>query len=158
MEPHRPRQRHPVPDRGPAALAGHPQHVLYGLSGAQRDGLTPGRNLIGLYTFDGTLVARTGDQTSIWSDPARQKVNTVPWLHPYRAAAGRYYVVFLCNGVTSGLNFKASGAGTTANAGATAGAMRYSMIRAHAADLPPRLDITRQVTPLPFNSQWVGLN
>lgn len=140
--------------RSPATLT----HVLYGLSGAQPSGLTPGRNRIGLYSATGALLAQTADQTPIWSDPARQKVNEVPWTTPRHAAAGRYYVAFLYNGVTSGLNFKASGAGPTANAGAPPGLMRYSMIRAGAAELPARLDLRRQVTPLPFNSQWIGLN
>ncbi|HEY3481177.1 MAG TPA: hypothetical protein VGL02_19975, partial [Streptomyces sp.] len=140
--------------RAPATLT----HVLYGLSGAQTTGLTPGGNAIGLYDAHGTLVARTADQTAIWSSTARQKVNRVPWTKPYEAAAGRYYVVFLYNGVTSGLNFKASGAGATANAGAPAGQMRYSMIRSDSATLPGTLPLGRQTTPLPFNSQWIGLD
>lgn len=142
--------------RSPATLT----HVLYGLSGAQPTGLTPGQNLIGLYSSAGTLLAQTADQTPVWSDPARQKVNTVPWRHPHRVPAGRYYVVFLYNGVTpgAGLNFKASGAGPTANAGAPPGRMRYSMIKATATSLPPVIDLTRQTTPLPFNSQWIGLD
>src|SRR5690242_20286961 len=82
--------------RSPATLT----HVLYGLSGAQPAGLTPGRNLIGLYSSTGRLLARTADQTPIWSSPEHQRVNEVPWTTPYHAAAGRYYVVFLCNGVT----------------------------------------------------------
>lgn len=140
--------------RAPATLT----HVLYGLSGAQTSGLTPGENVIGLYDSRGALVARTGDQTAIWSSTARQKVNRVAWEKPYRAAAGRYYVVFLYNGVTSGLNFKASGAGATANAGAPAGRMRYSMIRSDSTALPGTLPLGRQTTPLPFNSQWIGLD
>ncbi|WP_225850824.1 hypothetical protein [Streptomyces sp. HPF1205] len=140
--------------RSPATLT----HVLYGLSGAQPTGLTPGQNLIGLYSSTGRLLARTADQTPLWSSPEHQRVNEVPWTTPYHAAAGRYYVVFLCNGVTSGLNFKASGAGMTADAGAPPGRMRYSMIRAAATTLPPAVDLARQVVPLPFNSQWIGLN
>ncbi|NUP42756.1 MAG: hypothetical protein HOY76_38475 [Streptomyces sp.] len=140
--------------RSPATLT----HVLYGLSGAQTTGLTPGQNLIGLYGSDGTLLAQTADQTALWSDPARQRVNRVPWTKPYRAAPGRYYVAFLYNGVTAGLNFKASGAGMTANAGAPAGLMRYSMIKGHFTSLPDTAPPARQTTPLPFNSQWIGLD
>lgn len=140
--------------RRPATL----HEVRYGLSGAQRAGLTKGQNLVGLYDAQGRLLATSGDQTAVWSDPADQKVDSAVFTTPYRAAAGRYYVAFLYNGVTSGLNYKASGAGTTANAGAPAGQMRYSMIPMHATTLPATVDLGRQVTPVPFNSQWIGLS
>jgi hypothetical protein len=139
--------------RVPATLTA----VRYGLSGAQTSGLTVGENLIGLYDASGNLLAQTADLTALWSSTANQKVLTSNWTAPYAAAAGTYYVAWLYNGVSSGLNFKGSGAGTTANAGASAGSMRYSMVSGSYTALPNPINLSNQATPVPFNNQWVGL-
>jgi hypothetical protein len=136
-------------------------NILYGLSGAQTSGLTSGQNLIGLYNSSGTLLTQTADQTTIWSTTADQKVNVVPWQTVQTSlAAGKYYVAFLYNGVTTGaaLNFKASGAGTTANAGQTGASLRYGVITGTATSLPSNITLSSMATPSPFNSQWLGFS
>jgi hypothetical protein len=136
-------------------------NIVYGLSGAQTSGLTSGENLIGLYNSSGTLLTQTADQTTIWSTTADQKVNTVPWAtQQTNLAAGKYYVGFLYNGVVTGaaLNFKASGAGTTANAGQTGANMRYGVITGTATSLPGSITLSSMATPSPFNSQWLGFS
>jgi hypothetical protein len=136
-------------------------NIVYGLSGAQTSGLTSGENLIGLYNSSGTLLTQTADQTTIWSTTADQKVNTVPWAtQQTNLAAGRYYIAFLYNGVATGaaLNFKASGAGTTANAGQTGANLRYGVITGTATSLPGSITLSSMATPSPFNSQWLGFS
>jgi len=136
-------------------------NIVYGLSGAQTSGLTSGENLIGLYNSSGTLLTQTADQTTIWSTTADQKVNTVPWTtQQTNLAAGKYYVGFLYNGVMTGaaLNFKASGAGTTANAGQTGANLRYGVITGTATSLPSSITLSSMATPSPFNSQWLGFS
>lgn len=137
-------------------------NVVYGLSGAQTSGLTAGENWIGLYNSAGTLLATTADQTTIWSTTADQKVNVVPLLSPFpeQLAAGKYFIAFLFNGVTTGaaLNFKASGAGTTANAGQTGANMRYGWITGTATTLPGSLALSSMALPSPFNSHWLALS
>lgn len=136
-------------------------NIVYGLSGAQLTGLTSNANFVGLYNSSGTLLASSADQTTIWSTAADQKVNVIPLLSPFpeQLAAGRYYVAFLFNGVVSGaaLNFKATGGGTTSNAGQTGASMRYGVITGTATSLT-NVTLSSMTTPAPFNSQWVGLS
>ena len=146
----------------PVASAFTTSLVRYGLSGAQATGLTTGQNGIALYDINGNLLTQTADLTATWSNSANVKGLSASWLAAQTVQPPYVYVVWLCNGVTTGalLNFKGvSGEGVTSDAEESAPNMRFSMITGLAAtSFPSTLTLANQVSPSPFNGQSIGLS
>jgi hypothetical protein len=69
--------------------------TIYAHVGAAGVGLASGKNLAGLYSAGGTLLASTGDQSGSWNS-----TGVKPMALNYTAAAGSYYIALLATGTT----------------------------------------------------------
>jgi hypothetical protein len=120
-----------VPLRYPATV-----HNLIAHVAAARAGLTSGRNLAGLYSPTGQLLAQTADQTTEWSATG---VQTMALTSPYSAPAGTYYIGLLANGTTPPAFARSTGlagAGGLINVGLPAGAGRFGAFGSALTALP----------------------
>jgi hypothetical protein len=60
--------------------------------------LTTGQNYVGLYNSSGGSVAASADQSTAWANTGNKNTSLViPLNTPYAAAAGWYWIAYLCN-------------------------------------------------------------
>jgi hypothetical protein len=116
---------------------------------------------LGVYDSSGALKGTTADiSTSLMSGAVAK---ALPLATPFTAAAGTYFIAMLLNGTwtTNSLTFKASGAGSSVNAGLTAPNLRYSNMLSAQTALPSNLTLSGQTTTLintGWASQWYGVS
>lgn len=117
--------------------------------------LTAGQNLVGLYDSAGTRVAISADQSASWVTNGEKNV---PFLVPYAAAAGTYYISILSNGTTPATIARSTSTGAIGilNHGLTAATARWSVGPAAQTTLPPT--ITMASRTLSNISWWMGLS
>lgn len=126
-----------VPLRYPATIHNLIAHIA--TAGA---GLTSGRNLAGLYSATGQLLAQTADQTTGWSATG---VQTMALTSPYTAPAGTYYIGLLADGTTPPAFARSTGlagAGGLINVGLSAGAGRFGVFSSALTALPSSFSTT----------------
>lgn len=116
---------------------------------------------LGVYDSSGALKGSTADiSTSLMSGAVAKPLTLTS---PFTAAPGTYFIAMLLNGTwaTNSLTFKASGAGSSVNAGLTAPNLRYSNMLSAQTSLPSSLTLSGQTTTLintGWASQWYGVS
>ncbi|WP_078878715.1 collagen-like protein [Streptomyces sp. NRRL B-24720] len=116
---------------------------------------------LGVYDSSGTLKGATADiSTSLMSGAVAKPLALAA---PFTAAAGTYFIAMLLNGTwaTNSLTFKASGAGSSTNAGLAAPNLRYSNMLSAQTTLPASLALSGQTTTIintGWASQWYGVS
>ncbi len=119
--------------------------------------LTAGQNLAGLYSSTGALVAVTADQSTAWASTG---VKTAPFVLPYAATPGAYWVGILSNATTSTPSFARSGAGAVSgvsSAGLAATAARFGSYGSAQTALPGQLTLA-SITIATNGTFWAGVS
>jgi hypothetical protein len=120
-------------------------------------GLTASQSFAGIYDSTGTLRGTSASLSTSWA--ATTGLYTTPLVTPYAAAAGTYYVAFVCNGTTgpalARLNGLA-GASSTINAGLTAANYRFAINSTANTSLPG--SITLSASTQEGVSYWAAIS
>ncbi|MGW5582863.1 hypothetical protein [Streptomyces sp. NPDC003857] len=116
---------------------------------------------LGVYDANGNLKATTADISSSLMTGAMAK--PLALTAPFTAAPGTYFIAMLLNGTwtTNSLTFKASGAGSSVNAGLSAPNLRYSSVLTGQTSLPASISLATQSTTIittGWDSQWYGVS
>lgn len=139
--------------RQPATLA----TIWFGVSaGDSSHGMT--NCYLGLYDSAGTLRARTADLSTVFQTAG---VYGQPFLAPYTAPAGEYFIGLVLGGTWTNFNLKESHGGITTNAGLTPPHLALSNLGTGLNALPATINLTSQTTTLiadGWGSQWYGLS
>lgn len=135
-------------------------NIWLGLSGLDA-GASLSNCYLGVYDSTGTLKATTADISASLMTNAIAK--PLALASPFTAAPGFYYIAMLLNGTwaTNSLTFKATGAGISANAGLSAGALRFSNMLTSQTSLPSSLTLSGQLVSIintGWASQWYGVS
>ncbi|MGW4603716.1 hypothetical protein ACWENS_10645 [Streptomyces sp. NPDC004532] len=135
-------------------------NIWIGLSGVD-SGATLANCYLGVYDSTGTLKGATADISSSLMTGAVAKALALTT--PFTAAPGTYFIAMLLNGTwtTNSLTFKASGAGSSVNAGLAAPNLRYSSILTGQTSLPASINLATQATTIittGWDSQWYGIS
>ncbi|MEV7364262.1 hypothetical protein [Streptomyces sp. NPDC091299] len=135
-------------------------NIWIGLSGVDA-AATLANCYLGVYDSTGTLKGVTADISSSLMTGAVAK--PLALTTPFTAAPGTYFIAMLLNGTwtTNSLTFKASGAGSSVNAGLTAPNLRYSSVLTGQTSLPASINLATQATTIittGWDSQWYGIS
>lgn len=105
--------------------------------------LTSGQSFVGIYDSGGTLRGTSASQSTAWA--ATTGLYTTPLTASYSAAAGTYFIAFMCQGTTgpalARLNGLA-GASSTINAGLSAANYRFAINGTGNTSLPASITLS----------------